>query len=114
MKNILFVLLLVPFTFYSQVSMNVTGTYSQNFNSLLSTGSVNSGLRTVQSQIGTHKEHLQVQIMLQVMVLIQLEDYTVSVLRVFKRELLVQLDQEVQLSEEALPMVYYSKIMVRQ
>jgi len=44
MKNILFVLLLVPFTFYSQVSMNVTGTYSQNFNTLLSTGSVNSWL----------------------------------------------------------------------
>jgi hypothetical protein len=44
MKNILFVLLLFPFTFYSQVSMNVTGTYSQNFNTLLSTGSVNSWL----------------------------------------------------------------------
>ncbi len=42
MKNILLVLLFFPVTFYSQVSMNGSGNYLQNFNSLLSTGSSNS------------------------------------------------------------------------
>jgi hypothetical protein len=41
MKNLLLALLLFPVTFYAQVAMNGSGSYSQNFDALLSTGSVN-------------------------------------------------------------------------
>jgi hypothetical protein len=42
MKNLLLALLLFPVTFYAQVAMNGSGSYTQNFDALLSTGSVNS------------------------------------------------------------------------
>ncbi len=41
MKNLLLALLLFPVTFYAQVAMNGSGSYTQNFDALLSTGSVN-------------------------------------------------------------------------
>ena len=42
MKNLLLALLLFPVTFYAQVAMNGSGSYTQNFDALLNTGSVNS------------------------------------------------------------------------
>ena len=42
MKNLLLALLLFPVTFYAQVAMNGSGGYTQNFDALLNTGSVNS------------------------------------------------------------------------
>lgn len=41
MKNILFALLLFPASFYAQVVMNGSGSYTQNFDNLLNSGSVN-------------------------------------------------------------------------
>ena len=41
MKNLLLALLLFPVTFYAQVAMNGAGSYNENFDNLLNSGSVN-------------------------------------------------------------------------